>query len=116
MNETLTVNPITNLATIRSSKYSPKKTNNQNVIDGNAKKIMARLQPKNTDKTPKIKVPTIDPKLEIDPSHDTSSFEISPSTSGVSSDNRMSNAGENQPEILPCPTNTKLAGNRQQNY
>lgn len=70
---------------------------------------MARLQPISHDKRPNINVPKIEPSELIEPSHDTSSFDISPSTSGVSSDNKMSKAGENHPEIVPWPRRTKFA-------
>lgn len=70
---------------------------------------MALLQPKNDAKMPKMNVPTIDPKLLIDPSHDNSSFVNSPSIRGVFSDKSTSKAGESHPEILPWPTSTKFA-------
>lgn len=56
-----------------------------------------------------MKVPTIEPRLEQDPSQETSSFVNGPVVKGVSSDNNTDRAGENQPAIVPCPTNTKFA-------
>lgn len=105
------VKPNENLAINSSWNESPTKTSNQKIIDGTAKNNMARLQPNNDDKPPKMNVPTIEPRLEIEPSHEICSFVIWPVSNGVSSDNRTFNAGLNHPAHEPCPISTVFAKN-----
>lgn len=58
-----------------------------------------------------MNVPTIDPRLDIPPSHDKLSFVNGPVFSGVSSVRNTERAGDSQPVAVPYPSNTKLAIN-----
>lgn len=58
---------------------------------------IARLQPKNVIKNPKINVPKIPASAEIDPIHDNCSFVSGPVFNGVFSDKSIGNAGDSQP-------------------
>lgn len=79
------------------------------MIGGTARNDIARLQPINDDKPPKMNVPTIVPRLLIDPSHEISEFDKGPVFNGVSADKRTFIAGESQPDIDPCAMRTVFA-------
>lgn len=61
------------------------------MIDGNARKIIARLQPMSDDKAPNINVPTNEPMLLMLPNHETWELVSGPDVRGVSSDNNSKN-------------------------
>lgn len=75
--------------------------NTQNVITGNAKKIMVILEPYSIDRSPEMSVPQMAPKLLIDPTHDNSSYVNGPVASGVLFDRSTGNADENHPMLQP---------------
>lgn len=62
---------------------------------------MARFDPIWADIAPKMKVPTIAPKLLIELIHDSSALDIAPVTKGVSSERRTGKAGDNHPTQHP---------------
>lgn len=88
---------------------SPKITNNQKIIGGKAKNIMARLQPTHADSMPQKNVPHIDPMLLIEANHAICLFVIRPVLRGVSSERRMGKEGESHPTQQPCDSKIILA-------
>lgn len=81
----------------------------QKTVDGKAKKIIARLQPKNVVKNPNVNDPHIAPMFVTDPTQDTSDDDNGPEIRGVFSDKSFGRAGENQPMMAPWPNIIKLA-------
>lgn len=71
----------------------------QNIVDGNARKIIARLHPNSVVKSPNVNEPHTAPTFTIDPIHEISELvNGSEFVNGVSSDNSLGSAGENQPD------------------
>lgn len=68
-------------------------------MDGMQSSRIDILAPKIDVKNPNVMIPPKAPILLIDPSHDSSSFEIGPDFSGVSSDIKIGNVGDNHPFI-----------------
>ena len=74
---------------------------NQKIICGKAKNIMLRFAPQKAVSVPKMKVPKTDPKLLIEPIHDSCSFVMGPVVSGVLFESRTGSAGETHPTLVP---------------
>lgn len=59
--------PAANLPNKRWKYVLPNNTESQKMIGGNAKKVIARLQPNSIDSMPQMNVPHIEPMLLMEP-------------------------------------------------
>lgn len=70
---------------------------------------MLRFEPRHAVSVPNMNVPHIDPKLLIDPIHESWSVLRGPVLRGVLFDSSTGNAGDTQPTHAPCDKMTILA-------